>query len=424
MKKKNHSSSGPRQAGRFEHLPTDSDFYAGGGSGEQPLYQERAHSASSRVRKTGRHKAVTGRRKEAVDQRERMALLAILKTAVMILLLGILFFMLWKGIKLYEESIWMKNQVAVEPSPVMREVALVEDFNITNANDRLQFVERVEIWKETDRLVRSADNLLKGNNFDQAILRCQEALRLDPAHMGALERLGTLYFSQGLYVESINSYIRLLSVDPSRADLQKLLIQSLDAHGDSDAVVFMAQWYLSEQYYDADIQRFLANAYYKKEQYAEAAAAYERVVKDSPKDNAAQELLAKAYMKLGNFEQALVPLETLRESNYREANYYRMITVCNAQLGRSQETVQTLGRAAHLFGQNTVIGWMQDPLLDPVRQDRTFQAFADRVGGEEFRKWLEKVAQTMEGSDRKEITPLLTLPEQDKMDTELLKPRK
>lgn len=424
MKKKNHSSSGPRQAGRFEHLPTDSDFYAGGSSGEQPLYQERAHSAASRVRKTGRHKAVTGRRKETVDQRERMALLAILKTAVMILLLGILFFMLWKGIKLYEESIWMKNQVAVEPSPVMREVALVEDFNITNANDRLQFVERVEIWKETDRLVRSADNLLKGNNFDQAILRCQEALRLDPAHMGALERLGTLYFSQGLYVESINSYIRLLSVDPSRADLQKLLIQSLDAHGDSDAVVFMAQWYLSEQYYDADIQRFLANAYYKKEQYAAAADAYERVVKDSPKDNAAQELLAKAYMQLENFEQALVPLETLRESNYREATYYRMITVCNAQLGRSQETVQTLGRAAHLFGQNTVIGWIQDPQLDPVRQDRTFQAFADRVGGEEFRKWLEKVAQTMEGSDRKDIAPLLTLPDQDKMDSELLKPRK
>jgi len=125
-------------------------------------------------------------------------------------------------------------------------------------------------------------------------------------------------------------------------------------------------------------------------------------------------------MILKEYGKALEVLERLREFNYREQRYYRKIVVCNAQMGRSLETVQTLGKAAHLFGQNVVIGWIQDPMLDPVREDRTFQAFADRVGGEEFRKWLEKVAKAMDGNEEEDIAPQLNLPEQQRPDATLL----
>ena len=420
MRRKKKSKATERVTGGYEHLPVETDFYTGSPS-EKPLYQDRPVEESHRVRKTGRHQAVQGRRKETVDPREKMALLAILKTVVMILLLGIAFFMLYKGIKLYEESIWMDNQVAKEASPVMKEVAVVEEFNIGGQNANDFFEDRVGVWRDTTRLVRSADSLLKRDNYELAISRCQDALRINPSHTGALERLGELYFEKEMYVESINAYTRLLNVDSSRVDLQEKLIQSLDKYGDAKAVVFMARWYLQENVYDEDVQHYLANALYLQEDFSEAAIAYERAVKDDSKDIRSLERLALCRIYLEDYELALETFEKLRESNYRDQNYYRHIAVCNAQLGKSTETVQTLGKAAHLFGQNIVVGWIQDPRLDPVREDRSFQAFADRVGGEEFRMWLEKVAKTMDGEERKDITPQLSLPDKQK-DELLLKP--
>jgi len=416
--KKKNTGSGRTPSG-FENIPIESDFYSGSPT-EQPLNQDRNASHSGRVRKTGRHMAVQGRRKETVDPREKMALLAILKTSVMILLLIMAFFLLWKGIKIYEESVWLKEQVVPEPSPVLRNVVMVEDFDIEDKNARALFADRVEIWKEADRLVRSADNLLKRNNYEQAITRCQDALKLDPAHVGALERLGRLYVEQGMIVEAINSYIRLLSVDPSRKDHQEMLLKALNQYQDDDAVIYVAKWYNEQNPYNENVQRYLANALLRKEDYPAAVEAYERVLKDAPEDTIAMAQLADVYMILKEYGKALEVLERLREFNYREQRYYRKIVVCNAQMGRSLETVQTLGKAAHLFGQNVVIGWIQDPMLDPVREDRTFQAFADRVGGEEFRKWLEKVAKAMDGNEEEDIAPQLNLPEQQRPDATLL----
>ncbi len=423
MRNEHKTRSAGRAAAGFDPLASDSNFYSGSPS-ERPLYEQHNLSEAQRVRKTRRHQAVAGRRKEGIDPREKMALLAILKAGVVLVLLVIAFFLLWKGIKLYEESIWIENQRPEEAAPVLREVVQLEEFDIGDQDSRILFAERVKMWDEAERLVRSADTFMQRNNIDQAIGRCQEALRLDPFHMGALERLGRLYKAQGMHVEAINAYIRALSVDPSREDLHLGLIDLLDQRGDSDAVVFMARWYFGQHTYNADVQRHLASALYQKGEFAEAAEAFERALKDAPEDVGILEQLAKARIQLGEYDKALPSLEKLRELNFNEQTYYLLIAVCHAQLGHGLETVQTLGKAAHLFGQNTVVGWMQDPRLDPVRQDRTFQAFADRVGGEEFRKWLERVAQSMESEDREKVMPQLTLPERETIDTELLKPRK
>lgn len=422
MKRKKQNNNTPKSAAGYDHQSSNSDFYAAGSKSEQPLYGQQHRPSVRGVHKTGRHQDATERRKEGVDIREKMALEAILKSGVMILLLLIAFFMLWKGVSIYEESVFLKNQGDPELSPVMKEVVLVEEFDIESQESRELFAERIEVWKEAKRLVRSADGLLARNNYDQAIERCQKALEINPSHTGALERLGQLYFEKGMFVESINSYVRMLSVDPSREDLQEKVIQALDAHHDADAVTYMSRWYLEENPYNANVQRYLANALFTQEKFVEAANAYGRVLKDNPGDVEALEQQAQSYMYLKEYAQALKTLDMLRENNYRDANYYRSIAVCHAQLGQGMETVQTLGKAAHLFGQNIVIGWIQDPRLDPVREDRTFQAFADRVGGEEFRKWLEKVAKTMDGEEREDITPQLTLPKEN-LEPELLKPR-
>ena len=426
MRKKRSKTNSGRTSGGFEHLnPSHSEFYAASPS-EKPLYDDSGASDSKQVRKTGRHQAQGGRKKEKIDPREKMALMAILKSVITILLLVIAFFLLRKGIGLYQESIWMSHAMEGEKSPVLQEVVLIEDFDIQEQDSREKFAERINTWQEADRLVRSADALMQRNIYDQAVERCQDALRLDPAHTGALERLGKLYFAKGSFVEAVNTYIRLLSVDPSRDEVQKQLIQSLDAFGDSDAVMHMAEWYLEQNTYDGDVQRYLANALYAKEEYAKSAEAYKRVLRESPKDIDALQKQTSAYMLLKQYDNALVSLAKLRESNYRKQEYYKQIAVCNAQLQRSQETVQTLGRAAQLFGEKLVIGWVRDPQLDPVREDRGFLAFTERIGSAEFRKWNEKMVKDIErqGKDSLESKVKLTLPSAEFQDPELLKPKR
>jgi len=429
MRKKQKKSSLSRKAGGSDHFSAPSDFYSASPV-ERPLHDDRRTADARHVRKTGRHQKVMGKRKEQVDLRERAALVAILRSTVVILLLLIAFFVLWKGIGLYEESriaADMEESSVQEQTPVMQAVELIEDFDIQNQDERRKFAERIESWKEADRLVRSADALLLRNIYDQAIAQCQDALEADPSHRGALERLGELYYAKKDYASAVNVYIRLMSVDPSHKEIQKKLIQALDSYGDNKAVAYMAEWYFDQNMYDADVQRYLANALFDQEKFEEAVVAYDRVLRDSPEDIVAMEQQSAAYMQIGQYEKALDLLETLRRKNYRNPVYYKQIVVCNAQLERGKETVDALGRAAQLFGEQMVLGLIQDPKLDPVREDPAFQGFADRVGGEEFRLWLEKMAKGIKVGKRElpEAQALrLDVPDIERDDSELLKLKK
>jgi len=424
MKKKHNKQRTEHSSGGFTHIPPSSEFYSASPS-ERPLSDNDAPSDSHSVRHTGRHQAAL-RGQEKMDPREKMALMAILKSAILILSLVIAFFLLRKGIDLYEESIWLEHADAPEKSPVLQEVELVGDFDIQDQNSREQFAERIEHWKEADRLVRSADALLQRNISDQAIKQCQNALRLDPAHIGALERLARLYYARGSHVEAINAYIRLLSVDPSREKIQKRLIEALDAFGDHDAVKYTAEWYLEENAYDVEVQRYLANALYAREDFAAAAEAFGKVLRELPRDVQVLERQANAYMLEQQYEKALEPLARLREKSFRNLVYYKQIAVCHAQLLQSQETVQILGKAAQIFGQQAVLSLLQDPRLDPVREERIFQAFADRAGGKDFRLGLEELARYAEAKDKgkTEIEPQLEMPASGLQDEKMLEPKK
>lgn len=412
MKKKHKRYRVEDPGGGYDHVTSSSEYYSTAPV-EKPLADPEAPSDSHDVRKTGRHLAVSSRKKEKMDPREKLALMAILRTAVLVLSLVIAFFMLRKGISLYEESIWIENAESAEKSPVLEEIQLIEEFDIQDQSAREMFAKRIELWKEADRLVRSADILLQRNIYDQAIKQCQDALRRDPSHLGALDRLGQLYFAQESYVEAVNTYIRLLSVDPSRKNVKKQLIEALDAFGDHVAVKYMAEWYLDDHTFDIDVGRYLANAHYALEDFEAAAEAYARVLRDSSKDIQAMEQQAAAYMQLEQYEKALVPLEKLRETNSRNPAYFKDIAICYAQLEQGQEAVQTLQRAGQIFGQQMALGLIRDPKFDPIREDRAFQAFVDRVGGENFRTGIEELAKRTEAKAKQEIDTQLKIPVSD-----------
>ena len=399
-KKSKHHDSSRDASPVAPNTSTDSaDFYAGGRK-ERPLYEERKHHGKSEVAwETSRHKKAVGRREiRGIDPREKVALLAILRSMIMVLLLIITFFLLWKGLNLYEESRLQAELEApkIPKTMVQQTVTLVEDFSISDQDAREKFAKRIERWQEADRMVSTAEALLQRNNYAQAIAQCQDALARDPSHRNALEYLAVLYFQEGDYTNAVNTYVRLMSVDPSDRKVQKELIHALAAYGDSKAVKYMATWFLDQNMYDPDVQRYLADALYAEKEYKEAVSAYDRVLGDAPDNKMALDHQADGYIKLEEYEKALDALEVLRRNDYRNPDYYKKIAICNAQLERGRDTVLILGQAAQLFGEKMVLGLIQNPQLDPVREDRTFQAFADRVGGEDFRVWLEKMAKNVQ----------------------------
>ena len=417
-KKKQEKEASQTPPAGLEHTTLNSDFYESAPT-ELPLYQDGSDLDRNRVRKTERHQAVAGLSNETIDPREKLALLAIFKAAIITLMLLIAFFMLWKGIKLYEESIWMENQPVAELSPVMSELLETENLASIALEEGHSFADRIKGWQEVERLSGVTDALLLRNNYDQAIERCQDALQLNPAHMKTLIKLGELYYEKGMYLEAINTYIRLISIDPTRKDMKKRLIMALDANDDPESVAAVAQWFRDTDGFDEDFHRYFANALFQLENYTEAAVAYERLLKETPQDADVLQSLASAYMYLEQYDQALVVLEKLQTINYREINCYKQILICHAQLGHGPETVKILGKAAHLFGQNTVVSWISDPQLDPVRQDPAFQSYAESVGGKEYRLYLEKVAQAIEGEGDEGVDPHLKLPKQEEVDGEV-----
>ena len=87
MRKKKQEKEASRSSAGLEHPTLDTDFYASTPT-ELPLYQDGAELDRNRVRVTDRHQHAAGLTKDKIDPREKMALLAILKSLVMVLMLG------------------------------------------------------------------------------------------------------------------------------------------------------------------------------------------------------------------------------------------------------------------------------------------------------------------------------------------------
>ena len=62
-------------------------------------------------------------------------------------------------------------------------------------------------------------------NYRKAIADCQEVLRLNPIHFGALHGLGLCYAALGEYSAAIETFRRALEIQPYAIENQRLLLE-------------------------------------------------------------------------------------------------------------------------------------------------------------------------------------------------------
>jgi len=397
LKKENNS----KPVTKLGNVPVEGDLYTVTPT-EKPLHDTMNKAGERNPRRTSRHHVHKKRQESNVDPRDKAALVAVLRYSIIIVILIISFFLLKRGIDLYEKNIEFKYRSSLATSsPILGTNGPIEDSAVEKRTLEEQIPEFVRRWNEVERHVRAADALLERKIYEQAIERCQQALALDHTHIGALQRLSEMYYLKGNYRGSVNTLVKVLNIDPSREEIQKNLILSLVALKDWKSVVAMAEWYLNRNGTDLEIQKYLAQALYAEERYEEVVPIDTRILTEEPENVASLKRLGKIYIRLGQYAKAAECYKKLRNTDNEKPEYYRELAVCYAQLHQPNDTVNVLARASNIFGERVVIEWLKDVSMDAVRGERVIQQFVDRVADEKTRKWLELLAENMKKRETK-----------------------
>lgn len=373
-----------------------SDFY-GSTTGETQLYVEASRPKGS-LRKTTRHRAVRGKRKENADQRDRLAMMAILKwsSILVVLLIALIvtkFTLNSVEEKRAEEALAGARQRDAGGVNVM--IFGSDPLALENSVGKESMETLVGACENAERLLNTADSYVLQGDLDGAIEKCLEVLKINPVHAETLERLGELYFRQGKYIASANAYSYLVKTAPEREELQQNLLRSLVALGELESVIEVANWYQKNNEYNHDVQNYIAKAYFEGELYEQALTAYDRLLNEKPRDVDYLGIRSEILLRLERYEDALAALEQLQSVKGRDLYICENMTICYAQLGKAFESVRMMERSAVLFGQNTVFSWLDNSLLDPIRSGQEFIIFNERIGGSEFREYLASIERSM-----------------------------
>jgi len=410
--------------GKYSIEEINTDFYKANPAENSLTGEKRDNTPLHRnAPTTMRHKDVKKVKKQTIDIRDKKALEAILRFSVLALLLLIILVLLMKGIGLYEKQMVLDNEKKIREleKSSNENIAFSHDFNLSKDIDVKTFIQHVKDREKGEQILLSAKALTRENIFDKAIVQYQAVLKIIPSHMIALEQLGDLYTQQESsdYIKAINIYQHLLDITPKNTKIKEKLIKALSHTDKTAATIFMSKQYLDSHLYNPDIQEILANAYYTDAKYKDAITAYKRILQADPENRSALEFISAAHVQLKEFNHALTYLNKLIKRFSRNETYYLQISLCHAQIKNGKESVQTLSRAAQIFDKTLVLRWIQDPLFDPIRNDRDFTMFVDRIAGIETRKKME----TLVGNPNRKskFSSIFTLTPGKKIDENILK---
>jgi tetratricopeptide (TPR) repeat protein len=283
--------------------------------------------------------------------------------------------------------------------------------------------QRLELWEQTRRHLRSADALNRQGMDEEVLQRLGQALRVAPDNQTAQQMLVDIYLRKGRFADAVPVCIRLLDQDSGKPELQMKLLQALQASGQTEAGLVLAQRMLEDQPNDLNILSIAAAGQVELGDMDAALGLFSRILDNDAKNKEALKNCGEIYLKRGAYQQA-VPyyLDLVRLDSRPE--HYHMLARCYAQQNEAGKAIIFMGQASSLFGSSTVAPWLKESVFDPVRETVEFRSFADRIVGIETRTAIEAINKR---EAEKPTTPAslgegLTLP--NKGDLNAISPRK
>jgi tetratricopeptide (TPR) repeat protein len=152
------------------------------------------------------------------------------------------------------------------------------------------------------------------NRYEEALVDYQEAVRIAPDYVDALNNLGSVFGKLGRVQEAVDAYSRAINLKPDYGL----------AHNN------------------------LGAAYYDLGRYEEAIVAYKRSLELLPQASTTHYNLGVAYSKLGRYRDAVESFKKAVELDPNYAEAHNGLGTAFHKMGRIQESVESFKRAVQI----------------------------------------------------------------------------
>ncbi len=375
--------------------PDSANFYSQH-AGEAPLDEYSIDAGGRQTRRTSRHSPA--RIRETSNRASSWAISLLLLRAVLIVLLLVVGFIVLKLVldraaepSEKEQQQWEATSALMEKAPAAAAASVkaqLPDELVINPN---LIGQRLEQWTLAERHFRSAEALSRRGIDDEAIQELGQVLRASPNNRAAQQQLLNIYMRKRLYAEAVPLCIRLLDQDGLQQNLQMNLLQALQASGQTEAALLLADRILLDQPNNLTVLTVAAAGRIAQGDKDAALALFERVLANDAKNTGALEGCGRIYSDRGDYQKAVPYYLELVRMDPKPA-YYQVLARCYSQQNQAGKAVVFMGQAASLFGEATVAPWLRDTVFDPVRETVEFRSFADRLVGVEARKAIEAIS--------------------------------
>lgn len=406
MKFKKKKPASPNTSGSRSAPPApDRSFYSQY-AGEPPLDESADYTATQQDRRTSLHNR-TDRLKKS-NRASNWSLFILISRALLVIVLLAGGFLLLRAVtgRLNEPS--EKEKQRWDASEVRMSGAVLsggEPGSSFTAITPEWIRQRLEQWEQAGHRLRTVETLSRRGIYEDAAVRLKEILAMMPENREALRILAGIHMRAGRYAEAIPLYIRLLDQDDRQPELKMNLLQALDADGQTDSALALAEKLLTEQPDHLTVLSIAAAGQFEQGNKNAALALFQKIVEKNPADIPALHGCGRIHFERQEWSSAVPYYLELSRIDPKPAWYYQLAR-CFAQQNETGKSVVFMGQAASLFGSAEIKPWLTDSGFDPVRESSEFRSFADWVVGIETRKAIEAINRR----EAKEVKPLEDLP--------------
>ena len=186
---------------------------------------------------------------------------------------------------------------------------------------------------------------LESGDFISATENFNKVLELQPGNFRALFNLGNIMLNKGNNLEAINYYRQVIRMNPNFAEAYNNLGIAL---GDSNEAInaFRQSLILVPNYHEA--RNNLANLLKKRNNFNEAEALYNQVLKDNPDDSEAYLSLAKLFSETENYQSAIPYYEKFTNLRPSSPETYNDLGFAYFQTNKMEQAIEAYKKAIEL----------------------------------------------------------------------------
>jgi tetratricopeptide (TPR) repeat protein len=240
--------------------------------------------------------------------------------------------------------------------------ALELDPNLADAHSSLG---RIKHWHDWD--------------WDGAEKSFRRAIELNPSSVNAHQFYSRLLTTLGRYDEALAEMYKARELDPRSADLGVPLSGILEKRGEFDEALKVLQSTLEMDKDSVFARRGIANAYLLKGDYARVIELGTQLF-PNPKESdfAWASMLATAYYKLGQMDNATVMRDRLKKMAERDPKSLYFLAFHDSEIGLKDEALAALQKCIELR-EERVVTTKDEPRLAGLKDDPRFQGILRKL---------------------------------------------